>query len=82
VNTTTVFLWEFERGERVRLRDGIPGPKCRVGNVEEIRPQNGGYLVRHDEPEDMGVFGMVDLFGWAEHELEAVMKLVPCAETS
>ena len=66
----------YRRGERVRLRDGIRGPKCRVGNVESIEPERGGYLVLHDEAEDMGLLGMVRLFGWAEDELEPVARLV------
>lgn len=71
-----IFLGLYQVGDRVRLADGVRGPKCRVGNVEKVEPEKGGYLVRHDAAEDMGCLGLVDLFGWMESELEPVVRLV------
>jgi len=75
----------FPVGTRVRvtkiygendLPDGSDGPKCRLGRVIAHKPECGGYLVEHDEPEDMGVLGMRDVFGWCYDELEPVAMLV------
>lgn len=70
-------------GTRVRvtkvyddLASGQDGPKCRLGRIVKHKPECGGYLVRHDTLEDMGPFGMVDVFGWSYDEVVPVVVAV------
>lgn len=65
----------LEPGTAVRLADGVKGPPCRTGVVIEHRPQNGGYLVKHDEPDELlqnsVLANLTDgrTFGWCYHEV-------------
>lgn len=69
----------LELGTPVRLKDGVEGPPCRTGVVVAHRPQNGGYLVKHLEPDpefktDPILQAMSDgqTFGWCYHEVEPI----------
>lgn len=65
-------------GTRVYITKEYPdmpnwGPETRTGTIVEHKPQNGGYLVKHDRPEQMGFpWGPVDTFGWCYDEVSPI----------
>lgn len=63
-------------GQRVRLREGLDGPPCRTGTIVRLCPKNGGPLVLHDLPCDMGILGRRRTFGWCWAELDPAPEIV------
>lgn len=65
-----VFVLPWPQGTRVRVI-AEHAPACRTGVIWQHRPENGGYLVQHDEPGfTEGLFAGRCLFGWSYNELE------------
>jgi len=61
----------FAKGTRVRvIGRSAPESPYNTGIIEEHRPENGGYLVRHNmSPFNRGLFAGESLFGWAYDEV-------------
>lgn len=51
----------YKVGQRVRLRDGVDGPECRIGTVIEVDFVREGYMVKHDRK--------AGTLAWLESEL-------------
>ncbi len=62
----------YKVGQRVRLKPWVAGPFQRKGRIYEVRPQNGGYLVKHDKDGFLGLWGRQAILGWMFDEVEKI----------
>ena len=56
------FTGKYKLTQPVQLCSWVKGPTVRTGVIYELRPQNGGYFVNHDDG---------PTYGWMEYEIEA-----------